>query len=37
MCERFGCLPSALMEEDAQLLQLLAVAGLASPPDDEEV
>lgn len=25
LCERFKCLPSALMKEDAGLLQLLAI------------
>lgn len=25
MCERFGCLPSQLMQEDTQLLKLLAI------------
>lgn len=29
MCQRFGCLPSQLMAEDAQLIQLLAIETLA--------
>lgn len=28
ICERFGCLPSALEEEDASLLRLLTIEGL---------
>lgn len=28
LCERFGCLPSALLEEDAGLLRLVALADL---------
>lgn len=37
MCERFGCLPSALYEEDVELLQLMAIIDRGSPedPDDE--
>lgn len=27
MCERFGCLPSALLAEDAELLRMLALEG----------
>jgi hypothetical protein len=40
MCQRFGCLPSQLMAEDASLLRLLALEELAGPPpgaDWEEV
>ena len=29
MCERFHCLPSALMDEDAELLRLLTIEGLS--------
>jgi hypothetical protein len=28
LCERFGCLPSQLYEEDAELLRLLAMEEL---------
>jgi len=30
-CERFGCLPSQLMAEDAGLLQLLRLEEMAGP------
>ena len=30
MCERFHCLPSVLENEDAELLRLLKLEGLAS-------
>jgi len=32
-CERFGCLPSELLEEDAELLRLLAIEQLAAPEE----
>ena len=35
MCDRFHCLPSALLAEDAGLLGMLELEGLASPPEDE--
>lgn len=28
LCERFGCLPSALLREDGRLLRLLRIEGL---------
>lgn len=31
-CERFGCLPSALLAEDAEMLRMMATVDLA----DEE-
>jgi hypothetical protein len=31
LCERFGCLPSALLEEDAGLLRLLKIESLGTP------
>jgi hypothetical protein len=34
MCQRFGCLPSQLMEEDAELIKLLKISELGA---DEEV
>jgi hypothetical protein len=39
LCTRFGCLPSALYDEDEELLQLLAIERLSRRPDDfgEEV
>lgn len=37
MCERFGCLPSQLMAEDAGLLRLLKLEELAGPPEAEEM
>lgn len=30
LCERFGCLPSQLMDEDAELLYLLNVVEMGS-------
>lgn len=36
MCERFGCLPSALYEEDVELLQLMAIIERGSPDDPDE-
>ncbi len=37
MCERFGCLPSALMAEDAELLRLLRLEELAGPDPESNV
>lgn len=35
MCQRFGCLPSQLLAEDAELLRLLALEELGTPvPSD---
>lgn len=34
LCERFGCLPSQLYAEDAELLRLLAIEEYATPPGD---
>lgn len=28
MCERFGCLPSQLMDEDAELIRLIRITEL---------
>lgn len=36
MCQRFHCLPSALMAEDAGLLRLLRLEELAGPPPGAE-
>lgn len=33
-CERFGCLPSQLLAEDASLARLLAIESLARPDDE---
>jgi hypothetical protein len=33
LCERFGCLPSQLLAEDADLLRLVHIEGLGRPPD----
>ena len=35
MCERFRCLPSQLMAEDARLLGLLAIESLGGGERDE--
>lgn len=34
LCEQFGCLPSALLEEDAGLLRLLHIRRLGTPARD---
>lgn len=34
LCERFGCLPSALYEEDAALFQLLRIEKMGRKEDD---
>jgi hypothetical protein len=31
VCERFGCLPSALYQEDGELLRLLTIETLGRP------
>lgn len=31
LCDRFHCLPSQLLAEDASLLRLIAIEGLAGP------
>ena len=33
-CERFGCLPSQLLAEDAELLRWLAIERLGVPADN---
>lgn len=30
LCQRFGCLPSALLAEDAELLQMIMIERLAT-------
>lgn len=34
LCERFGCLPSALLAEDASLLRLLKIEQMGRPEDE---
>jgi hypothetical protein len=34
LCERFHCLPSALMAEDSSLLSLVAIEDMGRPPRD---
>jgi hypothetical protein len=34
ICERFGCLPSELYREDAELLRLLTIEAMGRPDDD---
>jgi len=36
LCERFGCLPSALYEEDAQLLRLLKLEDLGGSREQRD-
>lgn len=33
-CERFGCLPSQLEQEDAELLRMLEIEALARPREE---
>ena len=35
LCERFGCLPSQLLAEDAELLRLVDIERLGTPPEPE--
>lgn len=35
LCQRFGCLPSQLLAEDAEILKLLLIEQLGTPPDLE--
>jgi hypothetical protein len=30
LCERFGCLPSALLAEDSELIRMLTLEGMAA-------
>jgi pyruvate/2-oxoglutarate dehydrogenase complex dihydrolipoamide dehydrogenase (E3) component len=34
LCQRYGCLPSQLMEEDAQVLQMVAIVQLGQPEQE---
>lgn len=36
MCERFSCLPSQLLEEDAELLRLVSIVALGTPEQPSE-
>ncbi len=36
LCERFGCLPSQLLDEDADLMRLLTIEYLAAPDPGPE-
>jgi hypothetical protein len=36
ICERFGCLPSALAGEDTELLRMLAIERMVKGDDDGE-
>lgn len=31
LCQRYGCLPSQLLEEDAEILQMVNIVGLGQP------
>jgi len=35
LCERFGCLPSELLAEDAALMRLLTIEQLGTPREEE--
>lgn len=34
VCERFGCLPSQLEREDAELLRLLEIEAVGTPKEE---
>jgi hypothetical protein len=36
LCERFGCLPSALEQEDAELIRLLAIRAMGTKGEDPD-
>ena len=33
LCQRYGCLPSQLLDEDVELLRMLAVIAESNPPE----
>lgn len=35
LCQRYGCLPSALLAEDVGILKMLSVVALGRPPGEE--
>lgn len=35
MCERFGCLPSALLAEDAEFLRMVKLEAMGRPSDEQ--
>lgn len=35
LCERFGCLPSQLLAEDAELLRLVQIEQRGRPPEQD--
>jgi pyruvate/2-oxoglutarate dehydrogenase complex dihydrolipoamide dehydrogenase (E3) component len=35
LCEKFGCLPSQLLREDAGILRMLKIQHLGNPEQDE--
>lgn len=37
LCERFHCLPSQLLAEDAEFLRMIAIHHRGNPPTQEEV
>jgi hypothetical protein len=36
LCERFGCLPSKLYEEDAELIKLLTIEAMGTKREEGE-
>lgn len=36
LCERFHCLPSQIIDEEADILQLLAIEQMGNPEPQEE-
>lgn len=36
LCERFGCLPSQLLAEDAELLRLVQIEQRGRPPEPDQ-
>ena len=35
LCQRYGCLPSALRDEDVEIMRIVALAQLATPEKAE--
>ena len=36
LCQRYGCLPSQLLDEDVQILKMLAIVAEGRPEDNAE-
>ena len=36
LCQRYGCLPSQLLDEDVQILKMLSIVAEGRPEDNAE-